>query len=211
MKAACYVRVSKSDGSQSVENQRPDLEALASRRGLTIAKWYEETESAARRRPVFEAMLRDAEKGAFDVLLIWRLDRFGRSLAGNLDDVRRLDRAGVAVVSHGESWLDTTEGALRSLLVAIFSYVAQTERETLIVRTRAGLARARREGVRLGRPRASADKVRAGLALVAAGVPVARAARESGIGEGTLRRARAADPDIGDVSGAVGAAGGAIP
>jgi len=88
-----------------------------------------------------------------------------------------------------EPWLDTSAGPLRSLLIAIFSYVAEVERETLRERTKAGIARARAEGIRIGRPRVARDRVESALKLVASGAPVARAAREARIGEGTLRRA----------------------
>jgi DNA invertase Pin-like site-specific DNA recombinase len=74
-------------------------------------------------------------------------------MVGNLADVLELDRIGVTVVSVRESWLDTG-GPVRSLLIAIFSWVAEQERARLIERTKAGLAAARRKGKRLGRPRA---------------------------------------------------------
>src|SRR5206468_12699461 len=106
-RVVAYTRVSSD--VQTTANQRPDLEKLAAVRGWTIAAWYDETGSAAKRRPVFDRVLADADRRRFDTLLVWRLDRFGRSLAGNMDDVRRLDRAGVSVVSHGEPWLDTTD------------------------------------------------------------------------------------------------------
>jgi putative DNA-invertase from lambdoid prophage Rac len=96
-------------------------------------------------------MLRAARQGAFEVLVIWALDRFGRSMVGNLTDVLELDRVGVQVVSVRESWLDTS-GPTRNLLVAIFSWCAEQERLRLAERTRAGLLRARREGKRIGRP-----------------------------------------------------------
>jgi hypothetical protein len=112
-RAALYLRVSKSDGSQTVENQRPEVEQLARARGFEIAQVYEEQVSAAKHRPRYEEMLRDARRGKFHVLVVWALDRFGRSMVGNLSDVLELDRLGVTVVSARESWLDTG-GPVRS-------------------------------------------------------------------------------------------------
>jgi DNA invertase Pin-like site-specific DNA recombinase len=68
-------------------------------------------------RPVFDRMVRDAHQGAFDVLVVWALDRFGRSMVGNLQAVLDLDRCGVQVVSVREPWLDTGS-AVRPLLIA---------------------------------------------------------------------------------------------
>lgn len=152
MKAALYLRVS-TDG-QVVENQRPDLLAIARARGLEVLEEYEETESAAKHRPVFARMLEDAHRARFQVLLIWSIDRFGRNMIGNVADVLELDRVGVKVVSARESWLDTTaDPLLRKFLIMIFSWVAEKERARLVERTRAGMARAAAEGRRPGRPR----------------------------------------------------------
>jgi putative DNA-invertase from lambdoid prophage Rac len=198
-KCAIYLRVSKSDGSQSVDNQRPEVEQLARARAFDVVHVYEEQASAAKHRPEHERMMRDARRGAFTVLVIWALDRFGRSMIGNMQDVTELDRIGVTVVSVRESWLDTG-GPVRALLIAIFSWCAEQERARLIERTNAGLATARRRGKRLGRPRAErrhADQRGARLdldaarALIAAGASRRAAARQLGASEATLRRALA--------------------
>jgi DNA invertase Pin-like site-specific DNA recombinase len=148
-RAAMYLRVSK--GEQKTDNQRPDLKRLVRTRGLNVVAVYEEQVSAAKARPMFDAMMRDAHQGKFEVLLIWAIDRFGRSMVGNLQAVLELDRSGIEVVSVRESWLDTG-GAVRPLLIAIFSWVAEQERAQIVARTHAGLDRARHRGIRLGRP-----------------------------------------------------------
>jgi DNA invertase Pin-like site-specific DNA recombinase len=81
-RAALYIRVST--GAQTAENQRPELEQLARTRGLAVVATFEEAASAAKRRPVFERMMEGAKRGLFDVVAVWSLDRFGRSMAGNL-------------------------------------------------------------------------------------------------------------------------------
>lgn len=150
MKAAIYLRVSSS--KQTTANQRPDVERVVAARGFEVVSVFEEQASAVKRRPEFERMMADARRGRFRVLVVWALDRFGRSMEGNLRDVLELDRAGVQVVSVREPWMDTG-GPVRELLIAIFSWVAQQERARLVERTVAGLDRARREGKTLGRPR----------------------------------------------------------
>jgi putative DNA-invertase from lambdoid prophage Rac len=147
---------SVSTDQQTTDNQRPELAALAKQRGFSIEAVYDDTASAVKARPEFERMLLDAHRGQFDVLLVWSLDRLGRSLAGNLQTVLELDRLGVQVISLKESFLDTS-GPVRPLLIAIFGWLAQQERERLVERTKVGLERARRQGKRIGRPRVRVD------------------------------------------------------
>ena len=147
--AAIYLRVSTDE--QTTANQRPALARLAAARGLKLGHDYVEAESTRKRRPEFERMVQDARTRAFDVLLIWSLDRLGRDTLSNMLTIAELDRLGVRVISSQEPWLDTT-GPTRTLLVAIFSWVAEQERNTRSERTRAGLERVRREGSKSGRP-----------------------------------------------------------
>jgi DNA invertase Pin-like site-specific DNA recombinase len=193
-RCAIYYRVSKSDGSQSTDNQRPEVEQVVAARRYTLVRAYEEQASAAKHRPVYETMLKDARRGKFDVLVIWAVDRLGRSLVGNLQDVLELDRIGVKVVSVRESWLDTG-GPVRSLLLAIFSWCGEQERARLIERTKAGLERARRKGSKIGRPRAKFDLERA-RELRAGGKTLRQVAAEMGVGPATLHRALAASKSV---------------
>lgn len=151
--AVAYLRVSKKDGSQNTENQRPEVEALAAARGFTFMATFEDHESGVKRRPGLEALLTALRKGKYGpspVLVIWSLDRLGRGLSGCFDVYRQLVHLGVRVVAVRESWLDAG-GPAQELLVAVMSFVSGWEREHLISRTRAGLARARKNGIRLGR------------------------------------------------------------
>jgi putative DNA-invertase from lambdoid prophage Rac len=105
----------------------------------------------------------------------------------SIETVLELDRVGVRVLSVRESWLDT-DSPVRPLLVAIFGWVAEQERTRLIERTRAGLERAKRQGVRLGRPPVSPVLLHAAGDLATAGVSVACAARQKGVARSTLQR-----------------------
>lgn len=157
-RAAFYMRVST--GEQTTENQRPDLVRIAKARGLTIVREYTETQSAAKSRPYFDRMIADAHDARFDVLLVWSLDRFGRSAIGNLQDVLELDAKRVQVVSAKESWLEM-DGPVRKLLIFIISWVAEQERNRLIERTKAGMDRARASGKQIGRPASRVNLFRA--------------------------------------------------
>jgi len=185
MKTAIYLRVSTTD--QSTENQLPDLEALASRRGFDIVRTFSENVSAVKARPEFEKMISAAHRGKFEVLLVWSLDRLHRSMVGALQTVLDLDRRGVQVVSYKEPWLDTG-GPVRSLLIAIFGWVAEQERLRIGDRTKAGLDRARRRGVRLGRPRVdlNIDQL---MALRADGLSLSKIAAEVGVSVGKVHEA----------------------
>src|SRR5713226_7026499 len=184
MRAAVYLRVSSD--RQTIENQRDEVELLARARGYE-AVFYEETESATKRRPVFDGMLADARAGKVQAVVIWAVDRLHRSMQGAINDVLELDRLGVRVLSVRESWLDTS-GPVRPLLVAIFGWVAEQERSRLIERTRAGLERARRSGKRLGRPPCSPILLRAAADQVAKGQSIRKAAEAARVPERSLRR-----------------------
>jgi len=183
-RAALYYRVSSDE--QSTECQRPEVEQLCRARGLHVVSVYEEQASAAKHRPEYERMMKDAKRGKFGVLVIWAIDRFGRSMTSNLGDILELDRVGVQVVSVRETWLDTGS-PVRNLLVAIFSWVAEQERARLVERTKAGMAAARRRGARIGRPRARIDRDRL-LELHGQGWSVRKIADALGVGSSTVQR-----------------------
>jgi putative DNA-invertase from lambdoid prophage Rac len=191
--SAIYLRVS-TDG-QTVENQRPELDQLARERKLTVMATYAEKASAARRRPEFDRMMTEARRGAFSVLLVWSLDRFGRSMAGNVSDALALDRAGVELISLREPWLDTG-GPVRDLLLAIFSWVAEQEIRRLVERTNAGIERARLKGTKSGKPigrppRLLHAEVERAVALHANGRSVRAIANAMEIPRSTVARALA--------------------
>jgi DNA invertase Pin-like site-specific DNA recombinase len=187
-RAAAYVRVSTD--RQTADNQLAEVRQLAVARGYEPVV-YEEVESAAKARPVFDRMIADVRAGRVQAVAVWALDRLHRSMTGAITTVLDCDRLGVPVLSVREGWLDTS-GPVRPLLVAIFGWVAEQERTRLIERTRAGLERARREGKTLGRPRASPVLLHAAADLVRDGTAIRAAARAKGVKESTLRRHLAA-------------------
>ena len=188
MRAALYIRVS-TDG-QTTENQRLALEAVAERRGWTITATYEDAGiSGAKgrdKRPGFDAMLKDATRRRFDVLMFWSIDRLGRSTAAVSAALAELDAAGVTIYADKEAMDATTpHGKAMLQMAAVF---AELERGMIRERVIAGLVRAKAQGVQLGRPKVAADTASAVRQRLAAGVGMLKVARELGIGTGTVQR-----------------------
>ena len=147
---AIYVRVSTDE--QTTDNQLPELRRMARARGFRTVHVFRETASAVGKRPEWERFRWMAHGGRLSALFVWSLDRIGRSMVDNIRAVLDLDAQGVPVLSSREPWL-SAQGPTRTLLLAIFSWIAEQERTRLVERTKAGMARARRQGARIGRPK----------------------------------------------------------
>ncbi len=149
-RAALYVRVSTKDQTTAVQEE--ELRRWADRLGFEVAAIYANTASGARSdRAALAAVLAGARRREFDVLLIWSLDRLSREGIGPMARyMEQLRQGGIRVMSYQEPWVDTAS-PVWDLLLAVFAWVAQQERQRIGERVRAGQARARAEGVRLGR------------------------------------------------------------
>ena len=149
-RAAIYARVSTLD--QEPENQLAELRQYITARGWTALEYVDQGISGSKeRRPALDRVIGDARRRRFDVLVCWRLDRLGRNLKHLVTLLDELQALGVAFVSLGEG-IDCTTPAGR-LQLHILAALAEFERSRIAERVRAGLARARRQGKRLGRPR----------------------------------------------------------
>lgn len=185
LRAGLYARVSTTD-QQTLAMQMRALREYIARRGWTIALQIREIGSGAVERRAREQLMEAARRREIDVVLVWRLDRWGRSVTDLLATLQELEHLGVGFVSLTEA-LDLTTPAGRAMagLLAIF---AEFEREILRERTRAGLAQARLNGKQLGRPltaRLHAAEIRK---LHRAGVAKAEIARRLQIGRTSVRR-----------------------
>lgn len=190
LRAGLYARVSTQD-QQTIPLQTRAMREYATRRGWTIALQVKEIGSGAIRRERRETLLEAARRREIDVVLVWRLGRWGRSVTDLLATLQELEHLGVGFVSLTEA-LDLTTPAGRAMagLLAVF---AEFEREILRERVRAGLAQARQNGQRLGRPLTAglqSDQVRK---LHRAGVSKAEIARRLEIGRTSVRRILAAN------------------
>jgi DNA invertase Pin-like site-specific DNA recombinase len=152
-RAAIYARVSTSD--QTCENQLLELRRYCEARGWRATEYVDTGISGAKdRRPSLDALLTDAKRRRFDVLVCWRLDRLGRNLRHLVTMLEELNHVGVAFVSLGEG-IDCTTPAGK-LQLHILAALAEFERERIRERVVAGLRRAKAQGTRLGRPKTTA-------------------------------------------------------
>ena len=184
-RAGLYARVSTQD-QQTIPMQTRALREYATRRGWTITLQVKEIGSGASQRERREQLLEAARRREIDVVLVWRLDRWGRSVTDLLATLQELEHLGVGFVSLTEALdLTTPAGRAMATLLAVF---AEFEREILRERVRAGLAHARQNGQRLGRPLTAglhADQVRK---LYRAGTSKSEIARRLQIGRTSVRR-----------------------
>jgi DNA invertase Pin-like site-specific DNA recombinase len=162
------------------------LKAHAGHRGWTVVATIRDVGSGASERPQRQLLMKMARRREIDAVLVWRLDRWGRSLADLVVSLKELGELGVGFVSLTEALdLTTPTGRAMAGLLAVF---AEFEREILRARVRAGLEQARREGRRLGRPRSAALKLEEVLQLHAQKVSQAEIARRLSIGRTSVRR-----------------------
>ena len=190
LRVGLYARVSTQD-QHTIPMQTRAMREYAARRGWKITLQIKEVGSGAARRERREQLLEAARRREIDVVLVWRLDRWGRSVTDLLATLQELEHLGVGFVSLTEA-LDLTTPAGRAMagLLAIFS---EFEREILRERVRAGLAHARQNGQRLGRPATAAlhtaeiRKLRRGVASKS------EIARRLHIGRTSVRRMLAAN------------------
>ena len=151
MRVALYARVSRSDKDQDPENQLRKLRDFALRHEWAIYGEYKDYASgAAPSRPQFDRMLNEARGRLFDAVLVVRIDRLARSTRHLLNLLEEMDRFGVALVCSDQE-IDTKSPAGK-LLFTVLGAVAELELELIRERTKDGLARARAQGKRIGRP-----------------------------------------------------------
>lgn len=165
-----------------------ELREYCERRGWTVAGEYVDSgiSGAKDSRPELDRMMADAHRRRFDVVTVWKFDRFARSVSHLLRALETFNALGVGFVSLSES-LDTSTPAGK-MVFTVLGAVAELERSLIAERVRAGLRNARAKGKTLGRPRVLVD---ASLidALRASGASWRAIATQLNIGEGTARRA----------------------
>jgi putative DNA-invertase from lambdoid prophage Rac len=184
-RAGLYARVSTHD-QQTLPMQMRAMREYAARRDWTIAMQVREVGSGAAQREAREKLLEAARRREIDVVLVWRLDRWGRSVTDLLATLQELQHLGVGFVSLTEAFdLTTPAGRAMAGLLAVF---AAFEREILGERVRAGLAHARQNGKRLGRPLTAALQTDHIRRLHRAGVSKSEIARRLHIGRTSVRR-----------------------
>jgi DNA invertase Pin-like site-specific DNA recombinase len=186
-RVAIYARISTANHGQDVTLQTRELEQFASSRGWNVAGVYVDQGVSGSKdsRPELNRLMADAHRRRFDVVCVWRFDRFARSVSHLLHAMETFKALGIDFVSFSEQ-MDTSTPAGK-MVFTVLGAVAELERSLIVERVRAGLRNARAKGKRLGRPRVAVDAARIGR-LRAQGLSWARIATEMGVGEGTVRR-----------------------
>jgi DNA invertase Pin-like site-specific DNA recombinase len=188
-RVALYARVSTH--GQTAENQLRELRAVADRSGWIVVQTFCDTVSGTKEpesRPGFANLLRAIARHEVDVLAVWALDRLSRSLRELLGVFDMLNKAGVDLFSHRQA-LDTGSASGR-MLISLVGVFAEFERDLLVERVRAGLARAKAQGKRIGRPRTPERKAAEVREALLAGRGIHTICRNLGIGSATVQRIR---------------------
>jgi DNA invertase Pin-like site-specific DNA recombinase len=159
-RVAIYARVSTTNHGQDVGLQTRELRQFAEARAWTVAGEYIDAgvSGAKDSRPELNRLMADAHKRRFDVVCVWRFDRFARSVSHLLRALETFKALGIDFVSFSEQ-MDTSTPAGK-MVFTVLGAVAELERSLIVERVRAGLRNARAKGKRLGRPRVSVDAVR---------------------------------------------------
>ena len=185
LRAAIYARVSTAD-QHTIPEQVRQLEDFAKRRGWTIVLRVREVASGTAKRAKRDELLAAARRREIDAILVWKLDRWGRSVADLVTTLHEFSALGIAFVSLTEALdMSTPSGRALATMLAVF---AEFERDILRERVRDGLQRVRREGKRLGRPPSAALHAAEIRVLRARRLTHAEIANRIGIGESSVRR-----------------------
>ncbi|HEV2386778.1 MAG TPA: recombinase family protein [Candidatus Acidoferrales bacterium] len=193
MKAALYARVSTNGHGQDPEVQLRELREYCERRGWAVADSYTDAgiSGAKDSRPELNRLLADAHRRQFDAVVVWRFDRFARSVSHLLRALETFSALGIAFVSLSES-IDTTTPAGK-LVFTVLGAVAELERSLIAERVKAGLRNARAKGKRLGRPRVVVDALEIAR-LRTSGASWSEITAKLGVSKGTAQRAAASLP-----------------
>jgi DNA invertase Pin-like site-specific DNA recombinase len=187
MRVALYGRVSTAH--QSSDNQLQELERVASTRGWNVVRTFRDDGISGAKgrdeRPALDALLKAAARREIDLIAVWSIDRLGRSLQHLVTVVNDLQALGVGLFIYQQQ-LDTTTPSGK-LCFSMFGAFAEFERNLIRERVRVGLERAKKNGVKLGRPTNLNDSVRAAIvALRAQDHSIRHIARQLRVGTGTV-------------------------
>ncbi len=188
MRAAIYARVSTTNHGQDVTLQTRELQQFAAARGWEIVGEYVDAGVSGTKdsRPELNRLIADAHKRRFDVVCVWRFDRFARSVSHLLRALEEFKALGIDFVSFSEQ-MDTSTPAGK-MVFTVLGAVAELERSLIVERVRAGLRNARAKGKTLGRPRVAVDASRIAV-LRASGQPWRAIAKTLGVSVGTVHAA----------------------
>jgi len=188
MRAAIYARVSTANNGQDPTLQTRELREYCERRGWSVTGEYVDVgiSGTKEKRPELDRLLAEAHRRRFDAIVVWKFDRFARSVSHLLRALETFQALGIEFVSLTEG-VDTSTPAGK-MVFTVLGAVAELERALIVERVRAGLRNARAKGKRIGRPRTFVDRSKV-AALRSQGLSWAAIGERLGIGEGTAYRA----------------------
>jgi len=160
IRASLYCRVSTSTKDQTTENQLRELHSYCERMGYEVVKVYEDEVSGAKsreKRPAYSELCKDAFLKKFDVIIGWDVSRFGRSMKEFVHFLSDMDDKGIGVIAV-KNGLDTSSSSGR-MMMKLIGVLEEWNREMLVERTNAGLARTVANGTKLGRKKTVTDKI----------------------------------------------------
>ena len=192
MRVAIYARVSTTDKGQDPENQLRQLREWCANAGHTCVGEYVDFESGRKaERAQFTTLFEDAHRRQFDLIVFWSLDRFSREgMIPTIMHLQRLNACGVGFHSFTEAHLATDNELVRNILLALLASLAKVEAQKISERTKAGMAKARAKGKRIGRPPVETN-LRSKIASRVAEVGAYQAAKELGVDRKTAMKYRA--------------------
>ncbi len=184
-RVALYVRVSTKD--QSVDMQLNDLDRYSKERGVKVFKVYKDNGVSGTKesRPALSELMNDAKKRKFDIVLVWRFDRFARSTKHLVNALYEFRSLGIDFISYQEN-IDTSS-PLGEAIFTIISAMAKLERDIIAERVKGGLRKAKANGKRLGRPETvvDVDKV---IEYKEQGKSIRQIAKELNLSKGVVQR-----------------------
>src|SRR6202163_3612528 len=190
VRAAIYLRVSRDD--QTTENQRLVLARVAENRDWTVVQTYEDHGISGAKgrdqRPAFDAMLKDAVRRRYDILMVWSIDRLGRRLLHVANALADLDAVGIRWYCDQQA-IDSSTPMGRAM-IQMASVFGEQERSMLRARVLAGLDRVRQQGKKLRRPKVSPKIENAIRTHLMAGNGILKVAALVGVGSGTVQRVK---------------------
>ena len=189
-KVALYCRVSTSTKDQTTENQLRELRSYCDRMGYEVVKVYEDEVSGAKsreKRPPYSELCKDAFLKKFDVIIGWDVSRFGRSMKEFVHFLSDMDDKGIGVIAV-KNGLDTNSSSGR-MMMKLIGVLEEWNREMLVERTNAGLARTVANGTKLGRKSVLTPSIKRNiLDAKREGASIRTIANEVGINRGAVQR-----------------------
>jgi DNA invertase Pin-like site-specific DNA recombinase len=188
IRAAIYGRISTSNHGQDIGLQTRELRQFCEARGWQVTGEYldEGISGAQDSRPELNRLMADAHRRKFDAVVVWKFDRFARSVSHLLRALETFSSLGIAFVSLSEQ-IDTTTPTGK-MIFTVLGAVAELERSLIAERVRAGIRNARAKGKHVGRPKLTLDRLQIAHLRVQ-GLSWKAIGQSLGVGEGTIRRA----------------------